>query len=221
MNKSYKIDLHTHSIYSRDGGITGEQYALLIEKEILDCIAITDHNETEFARTMANKFGTKIIVGEEITTSDGEIIGLFLKKTVPKNLSAIQTVKQIREQGGVVYIPHPFEILRHGIKEGTLEKIIEDVDIIEVFNARARWRGEAERALACAQKYKKAMASSSDSHCRMGMGSSCSIIEKLPNAKTLASLLTEGNLVKQYAPALSYLCPAINKIMHKFIKYVG
>lgn len=219
MNKSYKVDLHTHSVFSKDGGITQEQYGLLLEKEILDCIAITDHNKTELARRMADKFGEKIIVGEEITTLSGEIIGLFLQKTIPRDLTILQTVNLIHEQGGIVYIPHPFEILRQGITEDALTAIIEDVDIIEVFNARGRWRGKSRLSYDFARKFNKTMASSSDSHCRLGMASSYSIIDMLPNAGTITGLLVKGTLVKEFAPALSYLCPAINKLKHKFINY--
>lgn len=216
----YKIDLHTHSIISHDGGITADQYRYLLEKGILDIIAITDHNETKLAIEMAKRFGEKIIVGEEISTKDGEMIGLFLQRTVAANLSPEETTRQIHEQGGIVYIPHPFEIFRQGLQDSSLQKIISNIDLIEVFNARSKWRGKTSQALAFAQKYRKAMASSSDSHCRQGMGSSYSIISEIPTRKTLVNLLVEGELRKKFAPAFTYLCPAINKIKHKFVNYV-
>jgi predicted metal-dependent phosphoesterase TrpH len=217
---SYKIDLHTHSIISHDGGITRNQYADLLEKGILDVIAITDHNETRFAMEMAKKFGDKIIVGEEITTKEGEMIGLFLKKTIPGNMTSLETSKQIHEQDGIVYVPHPFEIFRKGLKIDALQAIISDIDIVEVFNARAKWRGRSIQALDFAQKYNKAMAAASDSHCYPGMGSSYSIISEIPTNKSLTNLLAKGELYKKFAPAFTYLCPAINKIKHKFFKYV-
>ncbi len=216
MDKRCKVDLHTHSTISPDGGIIEGQYASLLEKEVLDCIAITDHNETKFAISMCKKFGEKIIVGEEISTLDGEIIGLFLKKTVPRDLTAIQTAKMIHEQGGLVYVPHPFEIFRQGIKHESLRTILPEIDIAEVFNARSRWRGKSREALEFAQKNHIAMSASSDAHCIMGMGSSYSIISEMPNNKSLINLLKIGTMHKRFAPLISYLCPAVNKIKHKF-----
>lgn len=216
----YKLDLHTHSIISHDGGITADQYSQLLEKGILDVIAITDHNETRLAFEMAEKFGEKIIVGEEISTKEGEIIGLFLSKTIPGNLTAKEVIKQIREQEGIVYIPHPFEVLRQGLKIETLQTIIHDIDIVEVFNARGRWRGKSNQAMEFSQKNNKIAASASDSHCYMGMGSSFCVVNEIPTKKTLINLLTKGELHKQFAPFFTYLCPAINKIKHRFFKYV-
>jgi predicted metal-dependent phosphoesterase TrpH len=213
---SYKIDLHTHSIISQDGGISRDQYARLLEKGVLDIIAITDHNETKLAIEMAKKFGEKIIVGEEISTKEGEMVGLFLKQTIPGNMTVLATVKQIHEQDGIAYIPHPFETSRQGLQIDVLQTIMPHIDIVEVFNARGKWRGKSSEALAFAQKYGKAMAAASDSHCYLGMGSSFSIISEIPTNKTLTNLLAKGELRKKFAPALSYLCPAINKIKHKF-----
>lgn len=217
MNKIFKIDLHTHSVLSRDGGLARSDYARLFEKKLLDFIAITDHNETAFARKMNREFGEKIIIGEEITSLEGEIIGLFIKETIPPRLSAKQTAEMIRDQGGLVYIPHPFEKLRHGISEETLVKILDRTDIIEVFNARARFRGAAKKAIKFARDYNLASASSSDSHCRLGIGSSYSIVHFAPDAKNFPGLLANGSLIKHYAPILSYLCPAINKIKRKIL----
>ncbi len=216
---NYKIDLHSHSIISQDGGITEEQYIRLLDNATINFIAITDHNETKFAKELAKKLGDKIIIGEEIASKDGEIIGLYLHKTISKGLTAKQTLQQIHEQGGLVYIPHPFEILRRGLKINTLEQIQNEIDIIEVFNARSKWRGKSTLALDFAQKYKIATAAASDAHGQKGLGTSFSIISEVPSSKTLPSLLKKGNLHKQFAPAITYLYPSINKIKHKLSKF--
>lgn len=215
---TYKIDLHTHSIISQDGGITEAQYAHLLHNSALDYIAITDHNETKIAKQLAKKFGDKIIIGEEISTKDGEIIGLFLQETIPQGLTAQQTVQQIHQQKGLVYIPHPFEIFRHGLKLITLEQIKNEIDIIEVFNARARWRGKSNLALDFAQKYKIPLAASSDAHGQKGVGTSFSIINDIPSAQNLPNLLKKGELQKKFAPIITYLYPSVNKIKNKFKK---
>src|SRR5580658_33632 len=102
-----KIDLHTHSVASPDGGIMADKYRECLELGKLDYIAITDHNSIDFALNLRTEFERKIIVGEEILTSEGEIIGLFLSELVPPNLSPIETIELIKRQGGLVYVPHP------------------------------------------------------------------------------------------------------------------
>jgi len=212
-----KIDLHTHSIISPDGAgsITELDFQGFLEKGVLDCIAITDHNETSFAEMMHKKYGEKIIIGEEITTSDGEMVGLFLKHKIPAGMSAKDTAKAIHDQGGLVYIPHPFETLRKGMQLPALEEIVNEIDIFEVFNGRGRWRGKAKEAEAFAKKYNLIGAASSDAHGARGAGRTFSIIEKMPTRQTLKKLLEEGTLQKTYASLWTYLYPVMNIIKKK------
>lgn len=216
MNK-YKIDLHTHSIISHDGGLTEAQYVRLLENRILDFIAITDHNETSFARVMHSKLGDKIIVGEEIRTSEGEIIGLFLQKTIPGGLTPEETIQGIKAQNGLIYIPHPFETIRQGLKASTLKRIVSDIDIIELFNGRGRFRNRDRITEQFVSQHQLAVAASSDAHCRIGIGKTYSMIRGEPMSKRLKKLLRKGDLKKDYAPLLSFLCPAINRIKNKVI----
>jgi predicted metal-dependent phosphoesterase TrpH len=211
----YKVDLHTHSVLSNDGGITKKQYKKIFKSGVLDCVAITDHGTIDFALELHEELGDKIIIGEEIMTQDGEIIGLFLKKQIPSGLALSETVKRIKSDGGLVYVPHPFEKLRSGLQEGALREIIEDIDIFEVFNARGFLRGKALGAESFAMSNSIPMASSSDAHCMIGIGSAFSVLEKIPGADNLAGLLGNGKMNKKYASLLSYFCPGLNKIKNK------
>ncbi len=149
-----KIDLHTHSEASRDGGITAEQYAYILRNEILDVIAITDHDRIDFALGMQKALGAdKIIVGEEITTSQGEIIGLYLEEKVDPGMSAQETIDAIKLQDGIVYIPHPFEKVRKGLQEDILTALIDDIDIIEGYNGRAFAQNFSQKTLAIAKQH--------------------------------------------------------------------
>jgi len=212
---AYKIDLHTHSIISPDGGISEAGYQKLFEKGVLDVVAITDHNRIAFAQKMQKQFGDKVIVGEEITTTDGEMIGLFLTEVVPQRLSAEETAKMIRQQGGLVYIPHPFETFRQGIQLHVLETIVAIIDIVEVFNGRGKWRGKADDAASFAKKYQLAGAASSDAHGYFGVGKTFSQVEEKPSRETLKKLLDQGRLQKQYAPLWTFLYPTINRIRNQ------
>jgi predicted metal-dependent phosphoesterase TrpH len=218
MKTTYKIDLHSHSIISPDGGITATQYEAILEKGTLDAIAITDHNQTRFAKELHKTLGDRIIVGEEIKTKQGEMVGLYLTKTIPSGLSAKETAKKIHEQGGLVLIPHPFETLRKGIQKADLEKIHDDIDIIEVFNGRGRWRGKAHDATSFAKEYTIAGCANSDAHGYPGLGVTYSVISAKPERMTLRKLLEQGSLTQTYAPIWTFLYPAYHRVKNRFIQ---
>ncbi len=206
-----KIDLHTHSGLSFDGGLTLIDYTKILQQNVLDVVAVTDHNTITFAKELQKKFGRKIIVGEEIESLDGEIIGLFLQKEIPPKLSAFETIQRIKMQNGLVYIPHPFEIQRKSIKIKMFEKIKKEVDIVEVFNGRSMFRGKELKDKEILQ-FKNFFTASSDAHCFLGVGKTYTGISGVPTRQTLLKALKKGVLVKNYPPLISYLCPFINKI---------
>ncbi len=211
----YKVDLHTHSVASPDGGITPEQYAKALESELLDYIAITDHDRIDFALGLRNALGDKIIVGEEITTRDGELVGLFLKELVAPGQSALQTVHAIHDQGGLVYVPHPFETVRKGITRDTLEQVEAFVDIVEVHNGRAAFQNFAPQAAAWAKSHGKAGASSSDAHGYKGLGHSYSIVNEVPSRGSLVEALNMTQLAHRRAPLYTLLYPKMNRAAKK------
>jgi predicted metal-dependent phosphoesterase TrpH len=133
-----KTDLHIHTQYSGDSDITFENLVQRCTALGFGAIAITDHGTAEGALRLSKEpTPFKVIVGEEIASDEGEIIGLFLKETIPNGLSPEETIKQIRRQGGIVCIPHPFDHYRSSaLQNNTLDRIAKDIDIVEVFNAR-------------------------------------------------------------------------------------
>ncbi len=189
-----KIDLHTHSVASPDGALKIKDYAAALEHAKLDYIAITDHDHIAFALEAQKILGDRIIVGEEITTSEGEIIGLYISKLVPSGRSAQETVQDIKKQGGLVYIPHPFETVRKGIPLDVLNKIRNEVDIIEIHNGRAVFQDKGHQAAAWAEKYQIAAASSSDAHGRFGWTKTYTRIHTVPTPHNL----TQTSLSSEY-----------------------
>jgi len=213
----YKIDLHTHSIISHDGGITASQYEKVLQTGVLDCIAITDHNETSFARIMQKKLGERVIIGEEITTTEGEIIGLYLQETIPGGIGIDEAVASIQHQGGLVYVPHPFETFRKGLRQMTMGKIATDIDIIETFNGRGRFRGKRALAEKFAVKNNLPQAASSDAHGVGALGPTSSLIPEFPTQKTLKKLLSNAILDKTYSPLYAFLYPFYNRIKNTIV----
>ena len=131
----------------------------------INCIAIADHGTAEGALKMQSLAPFKVIVAEEILTPHGEIMGMFLKETIPSGLSIEQTISRIREQGGLVNIPHPFDMLR-GLKldSQAFEALAGQIDMIEVFNAREPFHGPSTKADTLAQKYDIPGTAGSDAH---------------------------------------------------------
>jgi predicted metal-dependent phosphoesterase TrpH len=212
----YAIDLHTHSIASPDGSLSADDYRSILGQGRLQFIAVTDHNTVDFALQLRQTLGEHIIIGEEITTGEGEIIGLYLQQTIPPTATAKQAVKAIQAQGGLVYVPHPFETVRHGISTQTLEKIALDVDIIEVHNGRAIFQNFSSEALAWAKAHSVSGAASSDAHGRVGWGRTCSIINEIPTAQNLAGLLGFARLNRGFVGARGVMYPKINRIRKRF-----
>jgi len=160
-----KADLHIHTEYSSDCNTPLEKIINRCLEIGINCIAIADHGTAEGAIKMQGLAPFKVIVAEEILTPYGEIKGMFLKETIPSGLSVEQTISQIRAQGGLVCIPHPFDMLR-GLRLDSreLEALVDQIDVIEVFNAREPFRKPSTRAQAFAQKYDIPGTAGSDAH---------------------------------------------------------
>jgi len=158
--------MHTHCEYSPDSRTPVAVQALAIKAAGLDVVCATDHNTIEGAlrlRELADGF--RVIVGEEVSTRDGEIIGLFLERAIPRDLSAEETIARIHEQGGLVSIPHPYSHNRlYRIRREVLERVWPTIDAIEVFNAREAIANDNRRALAFARLHGIPGAVGSDAH---------------------------------------------------------
>lgn len=160
-----KVDLHIHTLYSGDCLTPLDKVLACALKRGLDCMAITDHNEIEGALRLQEKSPIKIIVGEEIRTNRGEITGYFLKERIKPGLSPARTVEEIRKQGGLVCIPHPFDRLRSSrLDLAALLEIEQEIDMVEVFNARNVYAADNEKARSYAVDMGKMFAVGTDAH---------------------------------------------------------
>lgn len=211
-----KIDLHTHSTASPDGGITADQYRQLLQDGVLDCIAITDHNTITLAQQLHKELGEKIIVGEEIMTTQGEIIGLFLDKAIPAGLPLAESIKAINDQGGIVYLPHPFETIRKGIQKSDTEAVAKNIDIVEVYNGRAVAQNKGPEATVWARLHQKPGAASSDAHGMKGVGTAYTTIEKMPTVENLTKQLQTAHMNMERPPVHSLLYPKLHRVRKVF-----
>jgi predicted metal-dependent phosphoesterase TrpH/glycosyltransferase involved in cell wall biosynthesis len=170
---SILADLHMHTEHSHDCSVPVADLLDHAEAIGLGAIAITDHNVFSGAAEaveLARGRDLIVIPGEEVKTTAGEVIGLFLREEVPRGLTMAETIAAIREQGGVVYMPHPFDRL-HTIPDApTLHRHLGEIDVFEVYNARLLFEAYNDEALRFARKYNLTMGAGSDAHVLPGVG---------------------------------------------------
>jgi predicted metal-dependent phosphoesterase TrpH len=171
-----EVDLHMHTDHSGDCATPVDVLLQTARDRGLGAIAITDHNEVSGAleaRKIAAQMGDlKVIVAEEIKTAEqGEVIGLFLEEKIPKGLTMAETIAEIRAQGGLVYVPHPFDRFHSVPDYEHLLDMVEEIDLLEVFNPRVALKAFNEEAVRFATKYWIVPAAGSDSHVAQGLGS--------------------------------------------------
>jgi predicted metal-dependent phosphoesterase TrpH len=161
----WTVELHTHTIYSKDCLTRLDRIQAICQARGIDKLAITDHNNVRAALELARMYPMLIIPGEEIMTTEGEILAWFITEEIPAGLSPKQTIQRLRKQGAVIGVSHPFDRYRKGAwQPDQLMKIVEDVDSIEVFNARCIHDEDNAKALAFAQEHGKLMTCGSDAH---------------------------------------------------------
>ncbi|WP_320672190.1 PHP domain-containing protein [Patulibacter defluvii] len=208
------VDLHMHTDHSGDCATPAEVLLDAARRQGLGAIVITDHNEVSGAfeaLEKADRFGVKVIVGEEVKTADqGEVIGIFLKERIPKGVTLQEAIAEIRRQGGLVYVPHPFDRMHSVPDYEHLLDVVGEIDAIEIFNPRVAIGSFNEEAAIFAEKYRIVAGAGSDSHVAAGLGS---VRVRIPDfdgpeeflvALSMAEIETKpGTLV--YVQALKFL----------------
>lgn len=212
---NFKVDLHTHSHVSPDGGITAGQYQKALDSGVVDMVAVTDHNRIDFAVQLQQALGEKIVVGEEIMTTHGEIIGLFLERAVQPGLSPLETVKQIKEQHGLVLVPHPFESIRHGLHPEAMEELADFIDIVEVCNGRAFFQNKSQQTVVWSRMNNKLGIAASDAHGVKGLGKTYTATNELPHRENILELLSSGANITDRPGVRALLYPKYHRFRKK------
>ena len=166
-----RFDLHIHTCYSYDSLLSLESLADTVRRKALDGIAVLDHDEIDGALLLRERAPFRVIVGEEIGTLHGCISGLFIKDRVPQHLTAEETIAGIHHQAGLVLIPHPLARGVPGrIRESKLHEIIDQVDVIEGYNARSPFAADDARARELARQHGVPVSAGSDAHFAFEVG---------------------------------------------------
>ena len=167
----WKVDLHSHTIYSKDC-LTRPEAAIARARSLgLDKLAITEHDNLAGAMRAKELAPDLIIVGEEIMTTHGELIAYFVQEEVPRGLSPQETIRRLREQGAVISIPHPLDSLRgSAMGMASVLEVIDEVDALEVRNARCVRPRDNLAALELAQQHGLLTTAGSDAHIPFELG---------------------------------------------------
>ena len=211
---SFLYQFHIHTEYSPDSCVSLDRLYKCLLKNKISGVIITDHNTTNGAFKFKQKYGCKldVIIGEEIMTKKGEIIGMFLKEGIPKGLTPEETIRRIKKQSGLVCIPHPFDRKRYKtcLELDSIIKNKDNIDIIEIFNGRVIESEFNKSAEKLSHDLNKPCIYGSDSH---------SCYELKYNCCDFKNNLTRGNFIE----SLKYINiynKRTNKSIHYYTTYV-
>lgn len=198
------IDFHVHTNFSSDCNVSPQDVVRIAKQRGLNGVAITDHNNIDGALRMKAKFTSEdfvVIVGEEIRTREGEIVGLFLGEEIPPGLPVEESVRQIQSQEGMVCVGHPFcRFRRSRLELGALMEIIEKVDAVEVYNSRTIFNADNRKAWRFAKTHGKLMIVGSDGHTPLEYGRSHTRMLPFNNVEECKRNLLSAEFVTEKSP---------------------
>lgn len=212
-----RADLHLHTRYSYDASSSLRAIIDKCRKTGISCVAVTDHNEIDGALALQTLAPFKVIVGEEIRTSQGDVIGLYLRSRIPPGLSPAETIAEIRSQGGIVYLPHPFADDRsENFSSRSVEEILPQVDVLEVFNGRTLSPRANSLALEAARAGGFIQGAGSDAHTPFEIGRTYIEIADFNTPAEFLGSLREARLCVRRTPYL--LRVALNRFARKALR---
>lgn len=202
MGQTWKVELHSHTIWSKDCLTSLDAVIATCQRKGIDRIAITDHNTADGALELAKRAPDLVIIGEEIMTTKGELLGYFLRESIPAGLTPQETIRRLREQGAVISVSHPYDRLRKGAwEEADLLPILDQVDALEVFNSRCLYNEDNAKALALATQHSKPGTVGSDAHLTYELGRAMLTMQPFEGAGDFYESLKRATASTRLSPA--------------------
>jgi len=189
--------MHSHTMWSGDSTTTPDELADAVAESGIDVLCLTDHQAIRGALELQHRLGCRVVVGEEMRTHSGELIGLFLTDKVPAGMTAVDTAEAIRAQGGLVYLPHPFDPMRRNITVQALEELRDRrlIDAIEVLNAKTSLPSLNRRAADFAVDAGIAAGAGSDAHVPLALGAAFVEMPDFDGPNSFLAALTQARIV--------------------------
>lgn len=205
-----RLDCHLHTVASGDAVTTLDELAERVAALRLDVVCITDHHVISAAQAAVERgIGARVIVGEEVRTPDGDVIGLFLTERVPYVLPLAQAAGRIRAQGGLVYAPHPFDAGRSSLGDALAPLCASGlVDVVEAVNAKIADPALNQRAAGLAARFFLPGGAGSDAHDPGGLGAAYAELPDFDGPASFLDALHQARLFGEYRPhAPRYAAP--------------
>jgi len=212
----WRIDLHLHTHYSRDCAVSPQRVIGVARGRGLARIAITDHNTIRGALEAQALAPDFVIVGEEIKTDSGELLAYFIREEIPAGLTPEETIRRIREQGGVVGVSHPLDQLRReAMGRDVLARMLPLIDCVEVFNARVVLPGDNARAQALAREHGLPGTAGSDAHSVGEIGRAYVEVPPFSGPQEFVQSLARGAARGRLSSPLVHLISTVNKLRRR------
>ncbi|MBI4287061.1 MAG: PHP domain-containing protein [Chloroflexi bacterium] len=212
-----KADLHVHTRYSFDSTMELQSIIDRCTGLGISCVSVNDHGTIEGALKLRELAPFKVIVGQEILTTEGEVMGLFLQQAVPKGLSPVRTAEMVKEQGGLFGLPHPFDkIGRWGLPKSTIHRLAPLIDVIEVFNSRTLFFWDSAKTRLFAQQHHIPASGGSDAHVPWEVGRAYVEMPDFNGPKEFIEALAEGHIVGRYTWPWPHLMGLWTRLKRRF-----
>jgi len=215
-----RAEFHCHSIYSPDSLVRVEDLLAACQQKQIDKLAITDHNRLEGALRAHALDPQRVIIGEEIQTTEGEILGYFMREEIPAGLEPLEVIERLKDQGAFISVAHPFDTNRDVThwKLGTLEAMLPFLDAFETFNARCLRQTYNDQAQIFAQEHGLAGMAGSDAHSTFELGRATMLLADFNNAMELRAALQNAQWNVRLSAAPVHLFSVWAKIIKKVRK---
>jgi predicted metal-dependent phosphoesterase TrpH len=211
--KQLRVELHLHTIGSHDSLMKPQKILDRCDKLGIDRIAVTDHDVISIALEVKAMAPDRVIVGEEIQTNQGEIIGYFMKELIPGGLDPMETIERLRAQGAVISIPHPFDALRTpNFTRAQIEAIAPYVDALETFNARCISNTPNLQAEAFVQSHGLLETVGSDAHSFLELGKANLVMGEFHDAETFLKALRDAQKITKRSSPFVHIISRFAKI---------
>ncbi len=201
-----RVEFHSHTAFSKDSLTSPETLLETCRRKAVDRVIITDHNTIAGAMVARSMDPTRVIVGEEIMTTSGELLAAFVSKGIPPGLRPREAIARLREQNAFISVSHPFDASRKG--GWRLDQLLEIstlVDAIEVFNSRCLTRAANDRALAFARRHDLLGTVGSDAHTALEIGRSVMLLDPFADAAQLRDVIRRGSVQTRWSSPLIHL----------------
>lgn len=221
--KKIKTEFHIHTKFSNDSSMGKFALYFMCKVRGVNCLAITDHNEIKGAlnyKPWLESKGIQVIVGEEIFTSEGEIIGLFLTKKVQPHLSPEETIHEIKIQNGIVYVPHPYDEKRHQtvLSLDALARCADQIDCIEVYNGRNVKPEFSIKQNELSNRFMIQPIVGCDAHCFFEIGRNACITKASFSKNNFKKLLREAEFQTKSCLKFSHFATRVIRVKKLLIK---